>query len=133
MDPALFCLGTDLKVWIVEDSGKKMKSDQLLRRHLGCDHRRSVIGEVVTPMVILLLCDPAVDVFLLHVVPVIQVLPESSSGLSYEFIQMQAGDVIDTIDGKAVDVFQGEEGMEQAFVSIYIQSGRPDRVSEQYC
>jgi len=46
---------------------------------------------------------------------------------------MQAGDVIDTIDGKAVDVFQGEEGMEQAFVSIYIQSGRPDRVSEQYC
>jgi len=77
------CLGTDLKVWIVEDIGKKMKSDQILRRHLGCDHRRSVIGEVVTPMVILLLCDPAVDVFLLHVVPVIQVLPECSSGLSY--------------------------------------------------
>ena len=45
--------------------------------------RNTPLREVVTPMVILLFCDPAVDVFLLHVVPVIQVLPECSSGLSY--------------------------------------------------
>ena len=49
-------------------------------------------------MVILFLCDPAMYVFLLHRIPVIQVFPEVSSGLRDGLVQMQACDIVDAID-----------------------------------
>ena len=86
-----------------------MRSERPFWRHLGCKHRGSVIGEVITPVVIFFLRDPAMYVFLFHGVPVIQVLPEIGSRLRDELVQMQTGDIIDAIDSKAINVLQGKK------------------------
>ena len=66
-------------------------------RYLCSDHRSPAFREVIAPVVILFPGDPAVYVFLLHGIPVIQVTPEIGSGLCDELVQMQTCDIINEV------------------------------------
>lgn len=78
------------------------------------ENGRGSQGEVITPLVILFFGDAAVCQLVLHGLPILQESPDRAAWIGDILIEMQADNIINSINSQTAYIFKCKEGMHES-------------------